>query len=48
MSKARDEGEALYRQLRRLPIQLDRARRRVAQLETMARRLGLHDLVEGA
>jgi hypothetical protein len=45
---AEREQEALYRQVRRLPDQLDRARRRVAQLENMARRLGLHDLVEGA
>jgi hypothetical protein len=40
--------EKLYRQVRRLPDQLARARQRVAQLETMARRLGLHDLVKGA
>lgn len=40
--------EKLYRLANRLPAQLDSARRRVAQLENMARRLGLHDLVEGA
>ena len=38
---------ALYNLVKRLPSQLDRARRRVAQLEATARRLGLHDLVEG-
>jgi hypothetical protein len=48
-SETRDRlGEAQYRLVMRLPGQLDRARRRVAQLENAARRLGLHDLVEGA
>jgi hypothetical protein len=38
--------ERLYRSIRRLPSQLERARARVRQLEQQARRFGMHDLVQ--
>lgn len=39
-------AEALYRRVYHLPAQLERARKRVRQLENEAVRLGLRDLVE--
>lgn len=48
MSRAQNQDEVLYRLVKRLPEQLERARNRVRQLETQAVRLGLRDLVEQA
>ncbi|MGE8143074.1 hypothetical protein ACQKOE_13950 [Novosphingobium sp. NPDC080210] len=46
MTRAKDKDDALYRLVKRLPEQLERARNRVRQLENQAVRLGLRDLVE--
>ena len=43
-----DDGRRLYMQVYHLPNQLARARARVRQLEAQAKRLGMHDLLEGA
>jgi hypothetical protein len=45
MIRGRDTDPGLYRRVSRLPDQLTRARRRVVQLETEARRFGFHDLL---
>ena len=47
MKIARDPSAVLDRRVRLLPDQLERARRRVAQLENEARRYGFHDLLQG-
>lgn len=45
-SAGKRAGEVdMYYQVRALPGQLERARRRLAHLEATARRLGLNDLV---
>lgn len=45
MSKPRGRDPLAYR-VRYLPAQLEAARRKVAALETEARRYGMHDLLE--
>lgn len=40
--------EREYRYLLRLPVALERARRRIQQLEADARRFGAHHLLEAA
>jgi hypothetical protein len=45
-TRVEKQVEAEYRLKRRLPDQLDRARKNVRMLENMARNYGLNDLIQ--
>lgn len=47
LTREQQEQQFMAYRIRMLPEQLDRARRRVAQLEREAARLGMNDLLGG-